>query len=847
MRTKQYLAALCLPMAFAACSDEEFVTESPSLDSRGTVNVVLNAQKPIFDTPNTRMGIDEDSNLFLWEKDVDMIGAALVDGATKGTIKDEVFVNYPFTAQEEGNVSSFNSKSAISEGHYLFYYGYADHLGRGKMDLSLPEQTYKVGGKDAIQQAVNYMKMVSPIVNLANGVGYNEAQAYNLNLSFVNLYTMVKVVITPTNISADATPKVEKVLLTPTGGGFVNQAFADMEALSDSKSNVVAPEADTRQIDVEEMATAKAAIEELVGAAGNATVSTIYNQDGVDGSKKTGAAVLNIDGDLTLTEGETTALYILVPKGKYDGLTLTIETNEGTYERVLTPSAGGKLELANQIQPISADMNFATEGGNVEVYDNFSIASEADWNKAINYVKLHLENYAGVDFPTFTLTKDLTIASLPDYSIAIAGDHTLTISSDFTFTNSPRKPKIGSDVTLAVADNVTLTLDHTITCAIVNNVGGKVIVNADQDKKITNYGNLTINDAAISGGIENGKAGEAAVEGTITIAEGKTVTVSSALLDNIAGSITVNGTLTNDVASENKGQIIVGANGVLTGSAAITNTGTIDNSGKLAVALANASGTVIVKDGSFSDNGTSTITGGVVVVKNVTTFGKLQSDGSAAYTFSGAVVTTEVSSQAEYAAADDSSAGITNITLNGGEWTLAGSSGNPESKTIEVPGNATGLTLKGAGLVLEVGLTNVGIVVDGTSSITAGSPMTITGASVTVNANAALTVGNNVQINALDGYTGFDAEILGNLTVETGAKMYFASATVGSAESNTAVLTVNGNTEATDAGEFGVQGTFTNYGSVKSVKGYNTAGKASPVTAGDGTFYGVPFSFNFTI
>lgn len=72
MRTKQYLAALCLPLAFAACSDEEFVTDTPSLGNRGTVNVTINAEKPGFDGINTRMTID--GNKFMWEKDKDMIG-----------------------------------------------------------------------------------------------------------------------------------------------------------------------------------------------------------------------------------------------------------------------------------------------------------------------------------------------------------------------------------------------------------------------------------------------------------------------------------------------------------------------------------------------------------------------------------------------------------------------------------------------------------------------------------------------------------------------------------------------------------------------------------------------------
>lgn len=302
MRTKQYLAALCLPLAFAACSDEEFVTDTPSLGNRGTVNVTINAEKPWFDGINTRMTID--GNKFMWEKDKDMIGAARVDHSTMGTVEDKVDVNYAFTAQSNGAVSAFNGKSPIAKGHYLFYYSYADHLEYAKMDLSVPVQEYNVeaataeNGKNALQQAVGYMKMISPIVDLSEkGVGYADAQNYDLNLSFVNLYTVVKVNISAANIKEGTTPKIQKVALNASGSGFVKEAFANMENIAGGRNaNVVAPNAETKQIDDADMMTAIDAIEELVGAASSSTAAAIYEQTGV--TTATGPAELNIKGEI---------------------------------------------------------------------------------------------------------------------------------------------------------------------------------------------------------------------------------------------------------------------------------------------------------------------------------------------------------------------------------------------------------------------------------------------------------------------------------------------------------------------------------------------------------------------
>lgn len=860
MRTKQLLTALCIPMAFAACSNEDFVNETPALESRGTVNVSLNASKPAIFDADTKMSIDENNN-FLWEKDVDMIGAAMADGETFGTIQtaQKVWVNYPFTAQNSGVASAFNAKSSIAKGNYLFYYGYTDVLDRGYLDLSTPAQVYDADSeKSAMQQAAGQMKMIAPIVNLADGVGYEDAKDYDLNLEFVNLYAMVKLTINSTNIPTGTTPKLKKITLDAVDGtttkGFVKKAHASLTGIAGtSKANVVTPDATSKQLDADDVKAAKENLEKLLAAAGNVSatvgdvtvtdgISTIYDQVGITGDEnKYGPVTLSVKGELALSAAKPTVMYLLVPKGTYNnGLELKVETSEGTYEKTISKPAAGNLTLGNNVQRMSADLDFKLDGtGNVTLPKAFDIESADEWTSAVDFLTSHAVGYINEEI-TFTLKNDIEIPALPVFKLKIEGSKTLTLTGNYTINAQNANQFTATNVTLGVKNGATLTLDADAAkfAAIINN--GTLNVKADQSKKITNLGTMNVNDnATLTGGLDNGKATVAnpaapAVNGVVTVAAGKTLTIGTVKLDNIAGTITVSkdgdkvGKLVVDQASDNKGTIT--NNGEISGSAAITNTSTIDNFGALIADVTNTNGKVIVEKES---EGTTTITDGTVEVKDVTTF-KATQKSSKKYTFAGqAVVTTLANNKAECDAAGAEDIGITNITLNGGAWTLKSTAGEATSRDIAVStlANVSGVTLKGATLALEVALANKAIIVEGTSAISAAAAKTITKASLTVAKGAELTVNKNVTVNAKDDYTGFTATVLGTLNVEAGAAMYFATAAVGSADSSAGKVSVKGNTATVnEPGVFGVKTTFSNWGKVESLKGSGTPAAAGKVS-----------------
>ena len=97
MKTKNVLFALCLPIAFTACQNEEFVKDySQELKNRGEIDVILSASYPkVGNSVDTRMSAEESGNSlsFLWEQTTDKLGAAMMDEENAGTVNGAAIYN----------------------------------------------------------------------------------------------------------------------------------------------------------------------------------------------------------------------------------------------------------------------------------------------------------------------------------------------------------------------------------------------------------------------------------------------------------------------------------------------------------------------------------------------------------------------------------------------------------------------------------------------------------------------------------------------------------------------------------------------------------------------------------
>lgn len=183
MKTKQLLTAMALPLFFAACAQEEIVTENNASDlsSRkvvGQVTINLNEESM------SRMAFVGGDTPYKWEAG-DQFGACLMDEVTgdafapdyitpdyvnegfwsRFTLVDYIHTNYPFTRQKEGY---WTSEAVMSEGNYFFYYPFNNNLGgrRSPIKLDIPTKQVLADGAKATSALDNQLF-----------VGYSSVQA----------------------------------------------------------------------------------------------------------------------------------------------------------------------------------------------------------------------------------------------------------------------------------------------------------------------------------------------------------------------------------------------------------------------------------------------------------------------------------------------------------------------------------------------------------------------------------------------------------------------------------------------------------------------------------------------
>lgn len=830
MKTKYALFALCLPIAFTACQNEEFVNVkdySQELKNRGEIDVILSASYPaVGNTADTRMSAEENGNAlsFLWEESTDKLGAALMDEGIPGTVSGaKIYNNYPFIAQSSGATSTFASPSSITKGIYLFYNSYKDVLDREPLSLSLETQVYDpTDVKTPAQQMAKYMNMVAPMVNLNAGIKLADAAAFNLPLEFVNLYTPVKVPVK--FVGAPKGTKLTKITINGSSdfvlGGKLNPAVL----AGTSNANVLALKDGT--IDAKELANAKKAIEVIVQTGANSV--GVYS--GTSGEQIKGAAELSIKDGMALTNDEVQNFWILIPRGKYTTLKVNAETTNGNMmtKEITVPSKQGEekdpQEFTSETRALSTIVLDFNAGGNVEQPYGFTINNTTDWNNYIKYVVDHIQYYAGRDI-TFTIGtgKSVYVTSLPTFGFTLVGGDS---DSKLIFGNEDKSAvtaqldlsgiTMGSNVNFEVGEGATVTLRKTQksgTIAALTNNGTLTVETTSDITALTNNKTLNFKSsssaAVVMPKVEN--KGEVNVLGAteftaFTNAEKATITVEKNAELKLAGSANVgtivnNGTLTNATGFENKGEI--DNYGVLK----VVSTFTITNTGK-----------IIVRDGSSSNNVQMT-NSGIVEVINPTTYSALTS-GKEYNIAGGGTVTAVVTNHKDYSAAKTASM---NITLGGGEWSIIATTPADASRELQASDVPTSnkLSLQSdLNVKTSADLSTLDLTVTGTSTITikAITDQTLTvkslkvakGATATIAQGAAVIIPNAngqeigvdvkgtlinngalytpkvASVNAYADVKKFNIEIAANATLTN-------NATIGGELNTQAVITVNGN------------------------------------------------------
>lgn len=569
---KSILSTLCVSALLASCADNELATLTPN-DSKGEkIEVKIGAKYSDFiGEANTRMELIGSS--WAWVNG-DMLGACRVAPIEAEEAAATVSTNYPFTLTEEltepVKSASFKTNTAVFAGQYVFYHQYNGDLIGGetssadKFDVEFPAVQIIDPAKPTAHVTSQNI-WISPVVKLG-GIKYNAEN--ETALKFTPLNGVMKLNIK--NNSNDGDLVINKIEVE--GAAFPESGNLDFAKAA--KFPVLDASAENYATELDE------AIEKMskVGASG---VADLLADDATKNGTKI-SAILTGNG-LSIKQGETGEVYVLIPGGVYD---INSESSSGAaIKNFCIYTDMGKFMVkaedarkgANKGQTVAgfefnrnALSNMYPElTGKADVVESYEINNIDDWNNAVKYAENNMNKVI-----QFVMKDTLTISSLPAFAIYVTGDKKLYLNAGKEFT------AVGSSYFENVVNNGTLNLTDNVYVGTLTNKGTVNVKNTENIKSVATqtyadfkaagtktYGVFTLeNQGALklygkmtktNDGTWTNTAANQGVStlGTITIAKDAVLTIENAT--------------TNDGAIENMGTINVAA-------AVLTNNGTIN-------------------------------------------------------------------------------------------------------------------------------------------------------------------------------------------------------------------------------------------------------------------------------
>lgn len=575
MKTKHLIwAALALPAIFAACSNEEFMTETnnPAVNSEVIEGIKFTVTKGD--------GVDTRLNENGWE-DGDIVGLAY-----RGEGKDEkVYANHALKYDKAGNF--FASSSLIYVGEHFAYFPFdEDHLSIEPLTVELAN-VQEVGKENDLIWKDGFSISAKDQLTKDNGSGYGKNAEFELarvtNTLRLNVIAGNVGNITP----ADIKLKSVKVAIGDSKKPFVQSVEVEPSKLPDAVHNEFnalgesATDAEKAAAKAEDKAATKKAM----------ALSEIY---GTDKALKytSGIATLEttIKGDVSINTayGVNMLTFPTVDNTvAAANITVTIVTNYGTVSITSVEDApagetaaakairlannaaitklvallsdgghtvGGKTYKLSEVNAAPLALSFTADMGLSELTE-ITIANDADVAEALKIAT----NVKGVN--TFNITGDASIdlTNVPTNvaTIDVSSTKTLTVSGevkhDIEFTG---------DGSVKVAAGAELTIDGTIPSP-------RTLTTAN----LVNWGTITI-----------GAYGRLELSGTANINH-------SSIINNGKLNLAAAAALTNDKASKTASHpacagVLDNVNAITGGAGAyIVNKGTLHQRGTIAAAV----------------------------------------------------------------------------------------------------------------------------------------------------------------------------------------------------------------------------------------------------------------------
>ena len=375
MKAKHLITALALPMAFAACSDEQFdgiENNLVSKENRPTVGQVTFADKDI----QSRFAMDANIGSLTWQ-DGDAFGMMMMDepkatgaitiGTRKYNLVNQAKSNYPFT----NNGGVWSSEAELLEGNYFYYF---PHITNQK-DATKSNVTRQNGLTWILPSDQNAFTAEAPnTLNAYNAVkenqlwvGYQALNADNVETSLENKMVPAFPTIYFKLVNTDESPVVvnrvvlEEAAVGVTDGTSIKSDAFKMKSQLDVENGTSAAitytsfdkdndgDADAHTVAADaNIATAFTAYNSAIKAdRENYAKSPFANMGATSYFAQTGGEAtiaLNLP-ETTLAKGQSMGAVMVVPNG---GMTLNklqarIYTNKGL---VLVPLTVGKYTVS---------------------------------------------------------------------------------------------------------------------------------------------------------------------------------------------------------------------------------------------------------------------------------------------------------------------------------------------------------------------------------------------------------------------------------------------------------------------------------------------------------------------
>ena len=435
MKTKFILTAMCLPLAFAACTNEDVLVENQNaLEGKKVVDFKVSAT---YGADGAESRMVNNNGTFLWEG-TDVLGAAWnLDG---GIYSNNKFVN---TLTEASATADFTTQATTVVGDYVFYYPYNTDVTKdlnSGIVYSLPEpQEYDPTG----EKMMNNNFMISPNIK----VDGNEPGELTLPLTMRSIYAYGQLNLTlPEVLVVDGSNvnsvKIQKIIISYTSnvakdGKIALANIPTVNLTADYIETLIAGESGNDDLDEACEGKTEAEVRAILFAAADKALtaqSETYTTGEVlnltEGTAVEQVSITcvneeNPDG-IALGKNETFSTRVLLPTANSTSVTIEVFTNKGKWVSDVMNNqkikANHTANLANLNRVKNGETAFKMYSF-TPITDEINAISEADFIASVKNLKAG--STAEVKVGDFVLT--------PDAVAAIPAEVDITFTSDVTF------------------------------------------------------------------------------------------------------------------------------------------------------------------------------------------------------------------------------------------------------------------------------------------------------------------------------------------------------------------------------------------------------------------------------